>query len=176
MPNFLPGVPLPLHVYRREDDGFFEPPDPENTLNRFGEVARPNNLVPPTFIWRENPNNYVAPFAACDTLNETITPDPRRWATGDLVAGYMLTYPSGSRADVRGKGLHDQDIQAWTLEMARELDTGHSGEIQDDVVFDPDADEVYHFTIAVFDGTTRDHWGSEPQVLVFGPRDESAAD
>jgi hypothetical protein len=38
-------------------------------------------------------------------------------------------------------------------------------------VFDPEAGRPYYFTVAVSDASTQAHWGSEPQMLVFGPKD-----
>ena len=51
---------------------------------------------------------------------------PRKWRNGDIVPGYVLTYPSGSWADVHGKGNWDRPEQAsptgvWTLEIGRRL-------------------------------------------------------
>ncbi|MBI2298614.1 MAG: hypothetical protein HYU66_06625 [Armatimonadetes bacterium] len=51
---------------------------------------------------------------------------------GDVVDSYEPQPPTGSAADVRGKGVHDGD--GWTLEMARRLDTGHP---EDDAVLAP---------------------------------------
>jgi hypothetical protein len=42
----------------------------------------------------------------------------------DVVNSYVSQPPSGSVADVRAKGLHDG--AAWTLEISRKLNTGHS--------------------------------------------------
>ncbi len=167
-PNFESAGDRPRHIYRRDDDDFFEPPDPDNTFNAFREKARPNNGVSFAYLWRENLIAHMAAITPADTLNEAIQPDARRWANGDLAPGYILTYPTESRGDVRGKGLFNGDLGAWTLELARALDTGYPLE---DVIFDPEAGAEYRFTISVFDASTRDHWGSETQVLVFEPKD-----
>ncbi len=167
-PNFDVGAGIPRHVYRRTDDDFFEPPDPTNCHNDWGGECRPNNGVPVTYLWREKYDAYYSQLGIRDTLNQTIQPDPRKWETGDLVPGYVLTYPTGSRADVRGKGNYDSDLRVWTLEIARKLDPGRSN--RDDVVFDPEAGRPYYFTVAVFDASSSEHWGSEPQMLVFGPK------
>ncbi len=50
-------------------------------------------------------------------------PKPREYI-GDTVDSYEPNEPGGSRADVRGKGVHDGT--GWTLEMARKLNTGHA--------------------------------------------------
>ena len=62
---------------------------------------------------------------------------------GDRVDSFEPKTPSGSLADVRGKGTHDGS--RWTLEMSRKLDTGHS----DDAALDPGRDNLC--AIAVLD-------------------------
>ena len=42
---------------------------------------------------------------------------------GDVVDSFEQQQPSGSTADVRGKGMHDG--KGWTLEMARKFNTSH---------------------------------------------------
>ncbi len=170
-PNFDEGEGVPRHVYRRQDDEFFEPPDPTTCRNEWGAECRTNNSVPLVYLWRENYDAFFPPLAPKDTLNETIQPDTRKWQYGDVAPGYVLTYPTGSRADVRGKGNYNEDEGVWTLEIARLLDPGRAA-LRDDVVFEPESGKVYYFTIAVFDASTEEHWGSEPQMLVFGPKDD----
>ena len=166
-PNFNPGSDVPRYTYRRRDDDFSDPADPSSCRNRFGELCRPNNGISPEYLWRENPRVNYAKFAACDTLNETLVPDPRLWANGDMAPGYLLTYPSGSRADVRGKGNWDGEQRIWTLEVARVLNTGIPLQ---DVIFEPESGSRYYFTLAIFDASSTTHWGSEPQILVFEPK------
>lgn len=60
--------------------------------------------------------------------------------TEDKVPKYGPQQPSGSRADIRAKGLW-QD-KTWTIEFARALDTGHN----DDVRFTPD--KRYPFAVS----------------------------
>ena len=62
---------------------------------------------------------------------------------GDRVDSFSTQQPSGSRADVRGKGVHDGS--GWTLEMTRKLNTGHD----DDAVIHPGRDNLC--AIAVLD-------------------------
>ena len=165
--NDAAGQGYPEYVYRRRDDDFYDPPNPLSCENRFGADCVANNAVPFIYLWREYPNDYFAAFSAVDTLNQAIFPDAREWYPGDIAPGYMLTYPSDSRAHVRGKALHDEDLVTWTLEIGRRLDTGDP---EHDVIFEPEPGREYPFTIAVFDASAGDHWGSEPQVLVFGER------
>ncbi len=175
-PGYLSNDPYnrgwPEYVYRRNNDNFFDPEDPLTCRNRFGGECLANNGVPFTYLWREIPNDYVAAFNAADTLNQAVMPDMRPWVPGDMVPGYILTYPTDSRADVRGKGKHDEELHVWTLEVARRLNTGDP---EHDVIFAPESGKQYTFTIALYDASVRDHWGSEPQVLVFGERPATQA-
>jgi hypothetical protein len=167
-PNFDVGVGVPRQVYRRSDDPLFEPPNPAQCQNEWGGECRPNNGVALLYLWREKYDAFYAPFGARDTLNQAIQPDPRKWQFGDLVPGYVLTYPTGSRADVRGKAKFNEDNSVWTLEIGRKLNTNRT--THDDVEFDPEAGKPYYFTVAIFDASTSTHWGSGPQMLVFGPK------
>ena len=176
-PNFVEGSDVPLYVYRDRDDPFSRPLDPERCFNEFGEKCRKNNGVSLAYIWREHVTHTIPPFGPCDTLN--LNPLPigtaaRKWrppdypnpgSSGDLVAGWFLTYPSGSRADVRGKAGHNEGV--WTLEIGRALDTGDP---LHDVIFEPESGETYAFTIAVMDNSGVEQLGSQPQLLVFEPK------
>ncbi|MBD3237264.1 MAG: hypothetical protein GF330_11205 [Candidatus Eisenbacteria bacterium] len=166
--NNDPGSRIPKWVYRCDDDNFCEPTTPDQCENEFGESCRPNNGLAEYYLWRESATARFDLFSPTDTLNQATRPDMRKWQPGDIVPGYLMTYPRGSRADVRGKGGFEEEVGVWTLELARRLDTGDAAS---DVIFDPDAGREYYFTVALFDASTRSHWGSRPQVLVFGPRD-----
>lgn len=56
---------------------------------------------------------------------------PTAYST-DVVDSFVQQEPSGSAADVRGKGVHDG--KGWTLEMSRRFDTAHP---DDDAAIDP---------------------------------------
>ena len=47
--------------------------------------------------------------------------------TGEVVDSFAAQTPSGSLADVRGKGTYDG--KAWTLEMSRAFDTHHDDDV-----------------------------------------------
>ena len=47
---------------------------------------------------------------------------------GDFVQKYLPREPSGSRADVQGKGVWDDGV--WTVELKRKLNTGHDDDVQ----------------------------------------------
>ena len=55
---------------------------------------------------------------------------PQRY-TGEVVDSFRSQTPSGSLADVHGKGTHDG--KAWTLEMSRRFNTYHD----DDTALNP---------------------------------------
>ncbi|MDM7916607.1 MAG: ethylbenzene dehydrogenase-related protein [Candidatus Eisenbacteria bacterium] len=168
--NFEDGSGKPLYVYRDRspDDPFAKPADPTHCFNRFDEKCRKNNGVSMAYIWREETSVTVAPFGECDTLNLAPLPvgnEPRPWRNGDLVSGWYLTYPEGSRADVHGKAIFDTGV--WTLEIGRRLDTGDGVH---DVIFDTASGKRYVFTVAVMNNSSIEHLGSEPQMLVFDPK------
>jgi hypothetical protein len=165
--NFAQGVRRPQYVYRQKDDPFYRPSNPDACSNRYGGRCIMNNAVPMTYLWRERPTTPVPAFSARDTLNESIQPENRKWAPGDVVPGYILTYPSDSRADIRGKATYDADLGIWTLELARRLVTSDPDH---DVVFDPASGAAYAFSVAVFDASTRNHWGTEPVLLQFAAK------
>ena len=91
---------------------------------------------------------------------------------GDLIDAFPVGTPQGSRADVRAKGVWSGGL--WTVEFARNLNTGHD----DDLQFDPAAGKSYLFGISIFslygnppDASTPNLYGlgriSEPLELKF---------
>jgi hypothetical protein len=95
-------------------------------------IARPTDEGEPPYKTRPKPSKFV----------------------GDIVDSYLPSEPSGSRADVRGKGVHDGT--GWTLEMARRLSTGHA----DDAVVRRNAD--ISCAIAVLDDELYWHHSVSP--------------
>jgi hypothetical protein len=92
----------------------------------------------------------------------TVKPKPDHYI-GDVVDSFVPHEPSGSLADVRGKGVHNGT--GWTLEMARKLDTGHP----DDAVIDRSKDNTC--AIAVLDDELYwRHSVSGLLILRFVPR------
>jgi hypothetical protein len=176
VPNFYPGMNAPRWVYRDRppDDPYAYPRDPNDCTNLIGENCRMNNGLNFTSIWRDRLEVAVADFSACDTMFLAQPKDsrPRKWTTGDQVPGYVLTYPSGSWADVHGKANWDRPEQTsptgvWTLELGRRLDTLDPIH---DVIFQPDSSKTYSFTVAIMDNSGVEQRGSEPQLLVFDPK------
>lgn len=176
IPNFVPSSNVPLWVYRPQapDDPYAYPRDPNACSNLIGEACRWNNGLGFDYLWRDRIEVSVDEFSACDTLFLAQAKDarPRKWRNGDTVPGYVLTYPGGSRGDVHGKGNWDRPEQAsptgvWTLEVARRLDTLDPIH---DVIFSPDSSRSYAFTVAIMDNSSVEQRGSEPQLLVFGPK------
>ena len=79
----------------------------------------------------------------------------------DVVDSFQQLEPTGSLADVRGKGVHDG--KTWSLEMSRRFDTGHP----DDAVIDPSQDNPC--AIAVLDDELyEEHSVSTLITLHFG--------
>jgi hypothetical protein len=73
---------------------------------------------------------YIARLADKGSPSYVLRPPPTTF-DGEIVDSFLSQQPSGSLADVRGKGTHDGE--AWTLEMSRALNTQHA----DDVALDP---------------------------------------
>ena len=169
-PNFRPGSNVPLYLYREIDDPYANPLDPDRCWNlRDGRCIK-NNGIDQTYIWRDELETYVEPFSSCDILPQNPLPigtAPHKWVFGDYVAGWYLTYPSDSRADIYGKAGYEEGV--WILEIGRLLDTRNP---LHDVIFDPHSGRRYVFTLAVADFTMNEHLGSEPQILVFDPPPE----
>ncbi len=92
------------------------------------------------------------------------------------MTGYWYTYGSGSRSDVRGRGVFDNGL--WTLELARKMFTDDAA---NDVAFrrtvrgDDGNRDVYlvevPFRLRLFDNSTDEYWGSAPQTLLLGARE-----
>jgi hypothetical protein len=86
---------------------------------------------------------------------------------GTALPGYLLSRPSAGqdRADIQAKGVYDGTNHIWSVEIRRELDTGHAG----DVAF-TDLLAEYEFGLAVFDnqgGGKDTHYKSELVTLAF---------
>ena len=73
--------------------------------------------------------------------NTTVTPLAYQ---KDVVDQFVPTQPSGSRADVRAKGVWKDGF--WTIEFGRKLSTGHS----DDLRFDPASGKKYLFGVSIY--------------------------
>lgn len=82
---------------------------------------------------------------------------------GAMIANMITSGPSGRRADVDGRGVHDASSSMWTLEIRRKLVTGDPNDVQ----FDNLARE-YVFGVAVFDNAQIEHsYSVTPLRLVF---------
>ncbi|MFQ5432532.1 MAG: ethylbenzene dehydrogenase-related protein [Nitrospinota bacterium] len=66
---------------------------------------------------------------------------------GDLIPGYVLSKPKGSRGDIAAKGKYSADDFLWTLEIKRSLVTNDK---KNDVQF-VDRKKPYYFGLAVWD-------------------------
>lgn len=170
--NFEAGSEVPRFVYRDSDpdDPYARPRNANCQHPKTRERCRKNNGVSLQYVWRDFLDPRIQPFAACDTVNLAPLPlgtEPRKWRPGDLVAGWMLTFPSDSRADIHAKAGNEDGV--WTLEIGRRLDTGDPIH---DVIFRPQEGREYVFTLAIMDNSDVEQRGSEPQLLTFGPRTE----
>ncbi|MGR3310754.1 MAG: ethylbenzene dehydrogenase-related protein [Candidatus Brocadiales bacterium] len=85
---------------------------------------------------------YIARIPDEGISSYHLRPKPKVFE-GEIVNSFNDCPPTGSLADVRGKGIHDG--KAWTLEMSRKFNTGHN----DDAVIDSAKDNIC--AIAVLD-------------------------
>lgn len=169
-PNTFPGSNRPRWVYRPHDDPFVEPREPTLCFSDFGEDCRVNNGLAIYYIWRNDIERVPLEFSAADTINNAVLPagrEPRKWRQGDRVSAFYYAYPTGSRADVRGKAAFDEKTGVWTLEMARPLRTGDEF---NDVQFSGEPGSEFVLAAAIANNSARRHWGSGPQVLRFGSK------
>ncbi len=113
---------------------------------------------------------YIARVMDAGKPSYTVRPAPTS-KQGDTVNSFEHKEPpTGSLADVRGKGLHNG--KGWVLEISRKFKTGHS----DDAVIDPTRDNVC--AIAVLnDELNEEHSVSTLITLRFvgGPASKGAA-
>jgi hypothetical protein len=108
---------------------------------------------------------YIARLADEGSSSYAVRPAPATFE-GEIVDAFVSREPSGSLADVRGKGKHDG--KAWTLEMSRALITQHG----DDAVLDPRQEILC--AIAVLDDEL--YWRHSVSPLLeihFLPREET---
>ena len=103
---------------------------------------------------------YIARVQDAGTGAYKVIPAPTS-RQEDVVDSFEQLEPTGSLADVRGKGVHDG--ATWSLEMSRKFDTGHP----DDAVIDPSRDN--RCAIAVLDDELyEEHSVSTVITLRFG--------
>lgn len=107
---------------------------------------------------------YIARLMDGGTPSYRAVPPPKTHRS-DIVDSYESCEPTGSLADVRGKGLHDG--KGWTLEMSRKFNTGHD----DDAVIDPA--KPIRCAIAVLNDELYWHHSVSPSlILTFQQKDE----
>jgi hypothetical protein len=98
---------------------------------------------------------------------ETDIVDPQEFADGTNLPGYLLSRPSDgkNRADISAKGVYDDALKTWTLEIKRKLVTGNAADVAFDNILDS-----YYFGLAVFDnqgGGMNTHYNSDLVTLRF---------
>jgi signal transduction histidine kinase len=94
----------------------------------------------------ESKESFIIKGTEIDFNSSYSDPDKQTpWNDGDIVPGYILEKPSGSRGDIDSKGTWSDG--RWNVEFKRKLVTGNN----DDVEFD--ISNIYRFGIAVMDNT-----------------------
>jgi hypothetical protein len=82
-------------------------------------------------VYELGPYNTVYIYRPMDSgVPSYVVVDPPAAFTEQQVPSFAPQQPSGSVADVRGKGIHDGN--GWTLEMGRRFSTGHDDDRQID--------------------------------------------
>ena len=81
-------------------------------------------------------------MTGCEDEINPVSDSWRTWENGDTVPGYVLSEPSGSRADVRAKAQMFDDYYA--LELSCAMNTGNA----DDHIFRPDTSLVFAVIIS----------------------------
>jgi len=90
---------------------------------------------------------------------------PDEFTDGTTLPGWVLSRPTGDRADIDAKGVYDTVEKIWTLEIKRKLVTGHT----DDVQFS-DLTKNYTMGLSVFDnreGGIDTHYNSALVTVSF---------
>lgn len=80
-------------------------------------------------------NVYIARLMDEGTSSYSLKPKPSS-LEGNIVDSFEQRQPTGSLADVQGRGIHDG--KSWTLEMSRKFNTGH----EDDARIDPRKENI----------------------------------
>ena len=100
---------------------------------------------------------YIARPLDQGTPAYIVKPKPTTFQ-GELVDSFEQVEPTGSLADVRGKGVHNGKM--WTLEMSRRFNTGHT----DDAVIDPKRHNLC--AIAVLDDELYWEHSVSPKIIL----------
>ena len=91
--------------------------------------------------------------------------DEHDFTDGTTIPGWVLSRPTGDRADIDAKGVYDSVEKIWTLEIKRKLVTGHT----DDVQFS-NLTKDYSMGLSVFDnreGGIDTHYNSQLVTVRF---------
>ncbi|OHB82001.1 MAG: hypothetical protein A2W31_05270 [Planctomycetes bacterium RBG_16_64_10] len=132
-------------------------PTPLSQAQELAKKGSGNNYQ--EYVLGKHAKVYIARLMDSGTPSYRAVPLPNAFQ-GDIVDSYEPCEPTGSLADVRGKGLHDG--KGWTLEMSRRFNTGHD----DDVVLAPS--KPLPCAIAVLDDELYwQHYVSPPITLTF---------
>tara|TARA_B100000959_G_C14986613_1_gene625887 strand:- start:2666 stop:3703 length:1038 start_codon:yes stop_codon:yes gene_type:complete len=117
-----------------------------------------NNL--PNWMPKNAANNSPFLFKG----NETPF-DPSKFKKGDVIPGWVLARPKGSRGFINAKGKYNENDIKWVIELSRKLVTDDK---EHDVQFD-NLKKVYYFGLATWDNEKllRHTRVKEPIILSF---------
>ncbi|MBA3889405.1 MAG: hypothetical protein H0X64_02645 [Gemmatimonadaceae bacterium] len=130
-----------------------------------GYRTNPATSGRPTFKSRlTGHNNPFYAIAEVDTVRMTDA-ELAAMPAGTVVANVLTSPMTGNRAQIDGRGVHDNVAKVWTMEIRRRLVTGDDKDVQFD-----DRTRAYTFGIGVFDNAQIEHsYSGMPLSLVFKP-------
>jgi hypothetical protein len=95
----------------------------------------------------------VPPYYIFDNQKIALTDqEATLFAPGTEIANMITSGPTGPRADIDGKAVHNAVTRQWTMEIRRKLVTGDPNDVQFD-----DLSREYSFGVAVFDNAQIEH-------------------
>ncbi len=115
-----------------------------------------------------NPPPHPDPNFLFDGFIKNII-DPEAFDDQTTIPGWVLSRPTGNRADIEAKAVYDGVMKKWTLEIKRKLVTGHEKDVQFSDVL-----KEYNFGLAVFDnqaGGMSTHYNSALVTMKFAVPD-----
>lgn len=112
------------------------------------------------------PSADVPPYYIMDNQKVALTdPEIAAFPTGKEIANMITSGPTGTRADLDARGIHNSSTGTWVLEIRRSLVTGDVNDVQFD-----DLARQYSFGVAIFDNAQIEHsYMSRVGKLAFVP-------
>ena len=160
-------VPIPKRITEPQPSGGRDGPSDDEVKNINGTIS------PELGLWWHSTTR----FSECTTVATSRVGAPVLWSTRplpgnlyDFMFGWALQTPDDSQRDVRARGTfdtnEDRGNSRWTIEIMRDLNTKHEG----DIFIDPE--KTYKMVIGLLDNSNRVGVGSREITVKFEPRPE----